>query len=554
MKKLNALIPFFCFAVFASADPGKSCFDFLDVPSSARSAVGPLVEGPAGAFANPALVGVEKTAMEFSYAKWYGNLNLTSAGFGQRVSDKFSLAVYAAVMNLSDPLKAYDNEGIPAGEAEYSNYRYAAALSFQPMASLKLGLAVITAGEDLDGDAQSAVLPSAGFEMKFRGGILRRAVSLFTNVSGEPDTSLSAWRTASLGKIDYNGDKFSPLSVSEVSVSENIGHLTLSIGARSSETSGFRAGMKYGFENIIMEGGILSEAESDILISAGVSFEFEPVTVDLSYLTRGDAGSSLYSTLKYEFDIPGFAGKISERIARKKKEAKSYVTAGNISELASSVSKTGEKEIWINFNSEISFSGNFVVSRDSKIIARGAITDCLSENPFVYEALIMGRDVIKDVRTGDVVAVSAQQIKKKQEQKITSSRKESDSLEKRIDGQRRLLKTADLMRWDSSSPRAILERVSALRIEGKLKECEEKMPVLENSVKKLFEDNIKAMIAEAGDLASDARKVGVNVSYPESLTLKAEAALKKKNYNESLGYISESLKWLNNILDDIENE
>ncbi|MCD6311002.1 MAG: hypothetical protein J7M11_00870, partial [Elusimicrobia bacterium] len=475
-------------------------------------------------------------AMEFSYAKWYGNLNIASAGFGQRLSDRFSLAAYAAVMNLSETLKAYDEEGIPAGDAEYSNYRYSAALSFRSSKALKLGIAATAAGEDLDGDVKSAVIPSAGFEMKFRR------------------TALSAWHRASLGKIDYSGDKFAPLSVSEINVSEKWGNLTLSAGMRSSETSGFRAGLKYRYENIVMEGGLLSEGESDLLISAGVSFEFDPVTADLSYLSRADAGSSLFTTVRYEFDMPGFAKKISKKIAKKKKEAKRYVKAGAISDIAADVSEAGEKRFWINFNSEITVSGNFVISRENRIIARGAVTDCLSEKPLVYEALIMGQDVIKEPRAGDIVAVSQKQIKKKKEQKKRIKKKKSGALEKRIEEQRALLKTADLMRWDSSGPRTILERVSVLRKEGKLKECEEKTLVLESSVKKLFENNIKVMITEAGALARDARKVGVNVSYPESLTLKAEGSLKEKNYKEALGNISESLSWLNKILDEIENE
>ncbi len=536
MKRLKIIALLFCFAGFVSANPGNSCFDFLDVPFSARLAVSPLQTGPAAIGSNPALAGVDKTAMEFSYAKWLGNLNITSAGFGQRISGKFSLAAYAAVMDLSETLKAYDEEGIPAGEAEYSNYRYSAAVSFRSSNALKLGMAVTAAGEDLDGDVKSAVVPSAGFEMKFRR------------------TVLSAWHQASLGKIDYSGDKFAPLSVSEISVSENIGLLTLSLGLRSSETSGFRAGVKYKFENIVMEGNILSEAESDLLVSAGVSFEFEPVTADLSYLSRADAGSSIFTTVRYEFDMPGFAKKISRKRVAKKKEAKRYVKAGNISDMVRGVSDAGEKQIWINFNSEIPVSGNFIVSRDSKIIARGVVTDCLSEKPFVYEALIMGQDLIKEVRAGDIVAVSQKQIKKKKEQKKKIKKKKSGALEKRIEEQSALLKTADLMRWDCAGQRMILERVSALRKEGKLKDCEEKVLILESSVKKLFEANIKAMIIDAGALAKDARNVGVNVSYPESLTLKAEGALKKKKYKEALSYISESLSWLNKILDEIENE
>jgi len=397
MKRLKIIALLFCFAGFVAANPGNSCFDFLDVPFSARLAVSPLQSGPSAAGANPALAGVDKTALEFSYAKWLGNLNITSAGFGQRISDKFSLAAYAAVMDLSETLKAYDEEGIPAGVAEYSNYRYSAAVSFRSSNALKLGMAVTAAGEDLDGDVKSAVVPSAGFEIKFRRG------------------TLSAWHTASLGKIDYNGDEFAPLSVSEISVSEDFGKLGLSIGLRSAETSGYRAGAKYRYENIVMEGGLLSEAESDLLISAGVSFEFKPVVVDLSYLSRADAGSSIFSTVRYEFDMPGFAKKISKKIAKKKKEAKRYIKAGNITDIAADANDSGEKRFWINFNSGIPVSGNFVISRDNRIIARGTVTDCLSENlsenPLIYEAVIMGRDIKKEIRAGDVVAVSQKQIK-----------------------------------------------------------------------------------------------------------------------------------------------
>ncbi|MEA2082444.1 MAG: hypothetical protein U9O97_06870 [Elusimicrobiota bacterium] len=535
-KKLRVFALLICFAVFASANPGNSCFEFLDVPFTAKLAVSPLQTGPAAAGANPALAGVDKTAMEFSYAKWLGNLDVMSAGFGQRLSNKFSLAAYGAVMNLSESLKAYDEEGIPSGEAEYSNYRYAAALSFRAADSMKLGAAVTSAGEDLDGDAYSAVIPSAGFEMRFRR------------------TALSVWHSASLGKIDYNGDKFPPLSVTEVNISEHFEKLALSMGLRSSETSGVRAGVKYRFENIVMEGNVLSESESDLIVSAGVSFEFKPVTVDLSYFSRGDAGSSIFSTVRYEFDMPGFAKKISKKIAKKKKEAKRYVKAGSISDIVADVSAAGEKRFWINFNSEISVSENFVVSRENRIIARGAVMDRLSEKPLVYEALIMGQDVIKEPHRGDIIAVSQKQIKEKKERKAERKKKESRALEKRIDGQKELLKTADLMRWNSSEPLAILERVSALRKKGKLKDCGAKLLILEASVKKLFEDNIKAMISEAGSLAKTARKVGVNVSYPESLTLKAEGSLKNKNYKEALGNISESLSWLNKILDEIENE
>ncbi|MBA3051601.1 hypothetical protein KKF70_01065 [bacterium] len=554
MKKLNALPLLFCFAALAAADPGRSCFDFLDVPSSARGAVSPLQYGLSSVLANPALAGVEKTALEFSYAGWLGNLNIGSAGFGQRLSDKFSLSAYAVIMNLSETLKAYDDEGIPSGEAEYSNYRYAAALSFRPSNVLRMGLAVMASGEDLDGDAQSAVLPSAGFEMRGRFGFFRRAAALFTDVSGDPDTRFSLWHRASLSKIDYSGEKFSPLSVSEASVTEHIGHLSLSLGLRSSETSGLRAGVKYGFEDIIMECGILSESESDLQISAGVSFEFEPVTVDLSYLTRADAGSSIFSTVSYEFDMPGFVGGIADKAAEKRSEAKRYVKTGSVTDRVSSVSQAGEKEIWINFSSEFPVDGNFVITKDSAIAARGRVIQRLSDEPFLYEGLVMEHEVITEFLVGDTVAVSQKQMKKQEEERQKIEKDRSAALKRRIIEQKDLLKTADLMRWDSSAQKLIEERVSELREKGNLEECDAKLAVLEKSVKKLFEDNIKAMITEAGALAGDAGKVGVNVSYPESLTLKAEGALKKKNYKEALSNISESLKWLHKILEEIENE
>jgi len=554
MKALKIFTLLVCLAAVLSAAPGESCFDFLDVPVSARQALSPLQYALSSSLANPALSGVEKTEMEFSYAGWMGNLNIVSAGFGQRLSDKFSLSAYAALMSLSETVKAYDEEGIPAGVAEYGNYRYALALSFRHSDVLRLGLAVTAAGEDLDGDAHSAVLPSAGFEIRGRFGFFRHAAGMFGEVSGEPDMRFSAWHRASLGKVDYSGDKFSPLSVSEAAVTERIGNFALSLGIRSSETSGFRAGVQYRFEDIVMECGFLSESESDIQVSAGISFEFKPVTVDLSYLSRADAGTSIFSTVTYEFDMPAFVGGIADKAAQKRAEARRFVRAGSISDMVSSVSDRGEKEVWVNFSSEIPFEGVFVITKDNIILARGRVTQRLSSDPFIYEGVVMEHELTKEFKVGDTVAVQQQQVLKYQNEKKKSKEALSSALERRIAEQESRLKTADLMRWDVSSQKEIAARVSGLRKEGNLEECEAKLIVLEKSLTKLFEDNIKAMIAEAGVLASDARKVGVNVSYPESLTLRAEGALKNRKYKEALSSVSESLKWLHNILDEIENE
>ena len=86
------------------------------------------------------------------------------------------------------------------------------------------------------------------------------------------------------------------------------------------------------------------------------------------------------------------------------------------------------------------------------------------------------------------------------------------------------------------------------------KSCDSKIKVLAGSLDKLFEKNIMSSLKEAEDLIKDALAVGVNVSYPESLRLKADDAFKKKNYKEAYSFSKEAEKWLNKILNDIENE
>ncbi|PIX15813.1 MAG: hypothetical protein COZ72_02605, partial [Elusimicrobia bacterium CG_4_8_14_3_um_filter_50_9] len=246
-----------------------------------------------------------------------------------------------------------------------------------------------------------------------------------------------------------------------------------------------RLSLQYRFEDIVMECGFLSESESDIQVSAGISFEFKPVTVDLSYLSRADAGTSIFSTVTYEFDMPAFVGGIADKAAQKRAEARRFVRAGSISDMVSSVSDRGEKEVWVNFSSEIPFEGVFVITKDNIILARGRVTQRLSSDPFIYEGVVMEHELTKEFKVGDTVAVQQQQVLKYQNEKKKSKEALSSALERRIAEQESRLKTADLMRWDVSSQKEIAARVSGLRKEGNLEECEAKLIVLEKSLTKL---------------------------------------------------------------------
>jgi len=435
MKRAKMKVYFFLFVLLFSlssnlySDAGTSCFNFLAIPVNSRAAVNPLENGPVAVFANPALIDTSKTELEFSYASWYDSLDLMSAGFGQRLSQKFSLGIYATLMNLSEPLSAYDKDGIPSGKAEYSNYRYSAGFSYSPVDILKLGLSFTAAGEVLDNDTKSALLGGAGMELKFSHGLLHSLSGLFFNPSYPADTRLDIWANGLGGQVVYGTEKLSPLSTYAVFLKENTANAAVSIGLLSSDTSDIYFGVEYRLENIVFNTGLLMEADSDMGISAGLTFLFNPLKVDLSYVSRGDLGNSIFSTVGYAFDMSGFVDNSAQKREVKKKKKREYVKIGSISELNVIVDDNGAKEIWLNFTSSRKLEGDVIISRNKRLVARAVITDVLSEKPFLYEAMIKAGYMKEQPAEGDVVAVSKAKIKSPKATSHKKTKKKEEKLE-----------------------------------------------------------------------------------------------------------------------------
>ena len=556
-KKIIFLAGFLIFnfllLISAYSDAGKSAFDFLGIPVNAPRAVWPLSQGPSELCGNPSGIHIEKTEIEFSFAKWYERLNLMSAGFGQNLGGSFEGAFFVQSMKLDDIMGGYDAEGIPSGDVKYSNFRYGAGLSFEASRRLRLGGALSIAGEDLDGDKKSAMIYSGGLELAADGGLISGILRVLGADTAAAKTVISLATLNPAGKVNYARDEVAPLSINSLYLKEYIGVFSFAAGVDSSDTDDIRAALGCKIDNVFFNCGYLHPSQGQDQLSAGAEFEFGSFEIALAYVMRGNLGSSLFSTVKYGFDMKGIVKNISESQAEKKKEASEFVKVGTVTDFIENT-ENGVKQFWLNFTAERKVSGAVVIARDKKLIARARITDTLSEKPLVYEALIEGEAPENNPAAGDSVAVSVKYIKNEKKKEEKEKENKQKMSEKELNNAREILKKAEAGGWDAREQKTLLERAAEFHNVRDYEASSEKLATFKLSIDKLYREKAETLLKDVSALLKDARNVGVNVSYPASLMLKANDFFKKEKYEDALENAAEAKKWLEKTLAEIENE
>lgn len=121
MKFLSPLLIFIGLATSASAQDGRSAYDFLDIPTSSHvfglgGANITLIDADVGlAEQNPALLGSEiDRQAAFSYMHYMGSANFGGARYGQAAGERAAWAVGIRYLNYSE-MTGYDPDGQMTG-------------------------------------------------------------------------------------------------------------------------------------------------------------------------------------------------------------------------------------------------------------------------------------------------------------------------------------------------------------------------------------------------------------------------------------------------------
>ena len=327
------------------------------------------------------------------------------------------------------------------------------------------------------------------------------------------------------------------------------GGFGFSAGFSASDSLSSSIGFGMDFDNMTARVLALADGKSDIRLSGGFLFDFKKIVLGISYLSRGDVGGSFLTTVRYKFDAPGIYGKFAASRLRAKKEARKFIRVGEISDSASSVDDFGVKQVWINFSADrkLPISDTVRIARGGRIISSAKITDTVTETPLVYEALVLPKTMKQEPALKDLVVINEKKMKKE----LASKRKKA---RRRLEKLRRKILMAKAFGWDVSAAENLFERAEYFLGKGDFDKFEIKISNLAGSIEKTCENSSRMEVSEVEDLLKDAKNLGVNVSYPESLFMRAKSDFKKKNYESGVANIREAKKWLEKTLNEIENE
>jgi len=507
---------------------GENAFDFITIPNSAETSVNPFTERPASLSQNPAFLSVEKSVLDVSFSRWFEDLNLYSLGFGQNIKNRFNLGFLIQTMSLPNPIEAYTEEGLPDGTATYSNFQTLLGASFKPISPLKLGLSLGVAGENIAGNKKNTPLYITGAEISLKNFFFSMSASNFAT------------------SVKYTEKKFPVEATYTVIAGIKKKNLFFDIGLLSSQVNRFVAGFGVSLGDIGIKIGL--KKEKKILMPGGaLEIKFGQFALETSYISNSELGSTLFTTFKTSFDLMHFYQTMAKKIEKKKKEERKFVKIGTVRDFIETTDDFGEKQIIFNFESLREFSGEIFVVRNKKIAGKAIISDILSEKPLIYEAFLKIRKGDENVKQGDIVVVKKKALEKQIKTKEKEYQKHLKKLKEKIN-------TAQTLGWKAQTQKQILERAEDFLKKKNFDMAEEKITVLKKSAENLYIENSQKELKETQELLKDAKAVGVDAVYPESLILRAKSEIKKGNFIKGIIDLREAKNWLEKTLEELDEE
>jgi len=507
---------------------GENAFDFVTIPNSAETSVNPFSERPASLSQNPAFLSVDKSVLDVSFSRWFEDLNLYSLGFGQNVKKHFNLGFLIQTMSLSNPIEAYTKEGLPDGTVTYSNFQTLLGANFQLTPPFKLGLSLGVAGEDIAGDKKNAPVYNIGAEISLKSFFFSAGASNF------------------LTEVKYTEKKFPVEATYTIIAGIKKKNLFFDIGLLSSQVKRFVAGFGVSLGDIGIKIGL--KKENKILIPASaLEIKFGNFALETSYLSNPELGATLFTTFKTSFDMMHFYQNVTKKIEAAKKEERKFVKIGTVKDFIETTDEFGEKQIIFNFESSREFSGEIFIVRNKKIAGKAIISDTICKTPLIYEAFLKIRKGDENIKQGDIVVVK----KKTLEKQIKAKEKEYQKRLKKLKGK---INTAQTLGWETQTQKQILKRAEDFLKKEDFDMVEEKISILKKSIEDLYLRNSQKELKETQELLKDAKMVGIDTVYPESLILRAKSEIKKGNYRKGIMDLRETKNWLEKTLEEMDEE